>query len=100
MVTAAIRTPITQKRAAMWLRTSRIAASALAAEMLGVFLSVSLPFFRQVIQGKNGGNRAHGHAGAAINTFHRINEKLVYAFKLRRVLFGMDAVHRARIHAR
>src|SRR5216684_7265276 len=70
----------------------------LTAKVFGVDLGIGLPFFRQVVEREDGGHRTHRHARAAINTFDRINEQHVTAFKLRLVLLGVDAIHRARIN--
>jgi len=72
----------------------------LAAVMLGVFVRELFPFFREIIQSKNGGHRAYGHARAAINTFHGINKQHVSPFELGLIFLGVYAVHRTCIHAR
>src|SRR5581483_6333790 len=45
----------------------------LAAEKGGVLLGVVSPLLRQIVQSEDRRNRAHRHAGAAIDAFHRID---------------------------
>src|SRR5579884_612365 len=71
----------------------------LAAVVAGVLLGVVLPFFRQIVGGKDGRDRAHGNASAAINALYGINIKLGLVGVRGLVLLGVDAVYRARIHA-
>src|SRR5208283_340601 len=70
-----------------------------AAEVLGVALGVFFPLLRQVVERENGRNRAHRHAGAAINALHRIDVKHLFRGEFIAVLLGMDAVHRTGIDA-
>src|SRR5438445_9288032 len=91
--------PANEKRAASAAARWETLVQLLAAKILGVLVRVLFPFFRQVIEGKNGGYRTHRHARATINAFHRINEQHVGTLKLRFVLFGMDAIHWTCIHA-
>ena len=44
-------------------------------------------------------DRADGNTGAAINTFHRIDEELVGFTILRFIFLGMNAVYRASVDA-
>src|ERR1019366_1275089 len=44
-------------------------------------------------------NRADGNAGAAVDAFHRIDVKHLFAGELVVLLFGMDAVNGASVHA-
>src|SRR6185312_14015126 len=70
------------------------------AEILGVLFGIRLPLFRQIIQRKDSGNRAYRNARAAIDTLHRVDKKLIGAFKLRLIFFGVYAVDWASVHAR
>jgi hypothetical protein len=54
---------------------ARFQARILTSKVLGVLTFVFLPFFRQVVGSKNRGNRTHRHAGAAVDTFDRIDEQ-------------------------
>src|ERR1700738_1121366 len=65
----------------------------------GVDGCVALPLLRQIFEGENGRHRADRDASAAIDAFGRINVELLFVFKLRLVLAGMDAVDRANVHA-
>src|SRR5256885_14399338 len=60
---------------------------------------IALPLFRQVFQRENRGHRADRHARAAIDAFRGIDVQLLLGFMLRLVLAGVDAIHRAHIHA-
>src|SRR5262245_46460062 len=69
-----------------------------------VLLNVGVPFLGKVIQRENRRNRANWYAGAAVDALDRVNEELINLFEpgaavfVLRVLFRMDAVHRAGIH--
>jgi len=65
---------------------------------LGIFLGVACPFLRQIFQSEDRRYRASRYAGAAVDALVRIDVQLLNAFKLRFILFGMNAVHRADIH--
>jgi catechol 2,3-dioxygenase-like lactoylglutathione lyase family enzyme len=60
---------------------------------------ILLPFFGQVVQGKNCGHRADGNAGAAIDAFHRVNVELGNVVEgwatvvVGGVFLGVDAIH-------
>jgi hypothetical protein len=65
---------------------------------------VMFPLLGEIIQRKNRGDRADGHACAAIDTLHWIDVELRDFFKagaailIGRVLLGMDAIYRAGIN--
>src|SRR6478672_10609363 len=80
-------------------RWKTLVVQLLATEILRVLLRVFFPFFRQIIQRENGRHRTHRHARATIDALDRVNEQHLGTFKLRFVLLGMDAIHRACIHA-
>jgi len=85
------------KRAAFWLRAGN--DENLASEEGRVFLGIALPFFRQVVSGKDGRNRANRNTCAAINALDGIDEELLLIGVRSLVLLGVDTVYRARIHA-
>src|ERR1700730_11304550 len=58
----------------------------------------ALPFLGQVFEGEDGRHRANRDASATIDAFRRINVELLFAFELRLVLAGMDAIDRANVH--
>src|ERR1019366_10623035 len=67
--------------------------------VLRVELGEVLPLFRQIIQGKNGGDGADRDARAAVNALDRIDVKHRHFGEVRLVLAGVDAVNRANVHA-
>src|SRR5579884_161517 len=71
----------------------------LPSEIFGVALGVALPFLRQVVQRKDGGNRTHGNAGAAIDALDGIDVEHFFVGEGRLVFLGMNAVNRAGVHA-
>src|SRR5579863_5982113 len=71
----------------------------LAAEVGSVPLSVLRPLFGQVVQRKNGGDRTDRHAGAAVDAFHRIDIDHLFSREFFGVLFRVNAIHRAGVHA-
>src|SRR5579863_530430 len=75
------------------------AAGWLAAEVGSVPLSVLRPLFGQVVQRKNGGDRTDRHAGAAVDAFHRIDIDHLFSREFFGVLFRVNAIHRAGVHA-
>src|SRR5437667_12467311 len=60
----------------------------------------AVPLFRKIFERKDGGHRAHGNAGATVDAFSRVDVELSFSFESRFIFAGMDAVHRADIHAR
>src|ERR1700691_864345 len=52
-----------------------------------------------IFAGENSRHRADGNAGAAVDTFHRIDEELVGFTILRFIFLGMNAVYRASVDA-
>ena len=91
--------------AAYDLRRPRLVGTKLASfDVAGVLLNVGVPFLGKVIQREYRRNRANWYAGAAVDALDRVNEKLINLFEpgaavfVLRVLFRMDAVHRAGIH--
>jgi hypothetical protein len=71
----------------------------LASEEGRVFLGVGLPFFRQVVCGEDGRNRTHRNTGTAIDALDGIDKELLLIGIRSLVLFRVDTVYRARIHA-
>src|SRR5664279_4414045 len=71
----------------------------LTAEILGVALGVLFPLLGQIVERENRRNRAHRHAGAAINALDRIDVQHLFGRELIAVLLGVDAVHRTGIDA-
>src|SRR5690348_13454295 len=88
-----------EKRAAMAAARSETLVQLLPAKILGVLFRVFFPFFRQIVQRENSRDRANRYARATIDALDRVNEQHFRTLKLRFVLFGMDAIHRACIHA-
>src|SRR5216684_7548721 len=66
---------------------------------IGVDRGEAIPLFREIFERENSGYRANGYAGATINAFGRVDVELRFRLESRFVLAGMDAVHRAHIHA-
>jgi hypothetical protein len=62
--------------------------------------SVTLPFFREIFEGKNRSHRANRHARSAIDTFRGIDEQLLYPFVVGLILARVNAVDRANVNAR
>src|SRR5262252_2862918 len=91
-----LKTEARSTRAARWIFT----VWASAPVVLGVLLGIGLPFFRQVVESKNGRDWADRHASAAINTLHRVDIQHLRTSKLRFVLLGMNAIHRAGVYTR
>src|SRR5215813_11751561 len=89
-----------QKRAAVTSCAWKSLGRALAAEVFGVDLSIVLPLFRQIVQGKNRRDRTHRNASTAINTLDRIDEQHVRAFKLGLVFLRMYAIYGTGIYTR
>jgi hypothetical protein len=65
-----------------------------------------LPFFGEILEGKNGRDRADGDAGAAIDADGGIDIELSYLVEGRAAVIvgaafcGVDAIYRADVHAR
>ena len=57
------------------------------------------PFFREVVERKDGRNRAHRNVSSAVETFDRIDEQHLLALKTRIVLYRVNAIYRARVYA-
>jgi hypothetical protein len=70
----------------------------LSPEILGVLLREIIPFFGQIVEGKNSRNRADGNTSAAIDAFYRIDVEHRFGLEFRAVFFGMDAVDRASVN--
>ena len=71
----------------------------LAAEVAGVLFGEMGPFFRQIVCRKDGRNRARRNAGAAVDALDRIDEELIGIAVTVLILFGVDAVYWAGVHA-
>src|SRR5512142_1861034 len=67
------------------------------AVVLCIDFSVVLPFLWQVVQGKDSGHRAHGHASATIDALHWIDVQQFFCGKNRLIFSRMNAVNRAGI---
>src|SRR6266852_3940126 len=73
--------------------------------VVGVLLDVGVPLLGQVVQREDRRNGADRNAGAAVDALNRVDEELVYRIELwpavfvLRVLFRMDAIDRAGVHA-
>ena len=59
----------------------------------------SVPFFRQIVQRKNGGYRADGNAGAAIDALDGVDIKHLRVGEAGIFFFRMDTIDRARVNA-
>ncbi len=68
-------------------------------KMIGVDLNVLLPLFRDVFVTIDRFDRAGRLAGAAIDTFIRMDKKLLGAFEISFILAGMNAINGADINA-
>jgi hypothetical protein len=74
-------------------------------DVVGVLLDIGVPFLRQVVQREDRRNGADRNASAAVDTFDRVDEQLVHRIEPRpaifvlRVLFRMNAIDRAGVHA-
>jgi hypothetical protein len=74
------------------------AQGGLTAEKVGILLREALPLLRQIVGGKDGGNRADGNARAAIDALDRVDKQLIHFSVLRFILLGVNAIHRAGVH--
>src|SRR5271170_3285792 len=68
-------------------------------EVVGVDGGVAGPLFRQVFEGEDGGYRADGDAGAAVDAFDGIDVELLFGVVAGLVFARVDAVHRADVDA-
>jgi hypothetical protein len=68
-------------------------------EVLGIAFGESVPLLRQIVEGEDGRNRAHRNASTAVNTLYRIDIQQLLGRVSGLIFLGMNAVHRARIHA-
>ena len=70
----------------------------LAAEVRGVLFSKAGPLLRQVVERKDCRDRAGGNAGATVDAFDWVNEKLV-GFRVAVLVFlGVDAIDRTGVY--
>src|SRR6267378_1211880 len=67
---------------------------------IGVDWREAVPLFGKIFERENGGHGADGNASATIDAFGRVNIELRFGLERRFVFAGMDAVHRANVHAR
>src|SRR5216684_2806677 len=67
---------------------------------IGVDWREAIPLFGEIFERENGSHRADGNASATIDAFGRMDIQLRLGLERRFVLAGMDAVHRADVHAR
>lgn len=67
--------------------------------MSGVGLGIGSPFFRKIVDGEDRGDGANRNAGAAIDAFLRIDEKLLGFGVTVGIFFGMDAIDGAGVDA-
>src|SRR5581483_788631 len=81
-------------------RRRPIAPSLFLGVKVRVHRSEALPLFRQILESKNRSHRANRNASAAIDTFRRIDVKLLLVVKARLILARVNAIDRAHIHAR
>jgi hypothetical protein len=71
----------------------------LPSEVLRVPLGVLFPLLRQVVEGEDGRDGANGHASATVDAFYGIDIQHLLGRVLVRVLLGVNAIHRAGVHA-
>jgi len=71
-----------------------------AAEVIGVLFGEVGPFFGQIIQRKNSRDRAHRHAGSAVDTLYRVDVEHLRIGEPALILFRMDTVNGAGVDAR
>jgi hypothetical protein len=71
----------------------------LAAKKGRIFRGEIRPFLWQIVHCKNRRYRTYRDACAAIDTFDRVDIDHIYGFELGVILFRMDAIYRASIHA-
>src|SRR6266446_5882565 len=67
-------------------------------EVLRIPLRVLFPLFRQIVEREDGRDRAHGHAGAAVDALHGIDIQHLLGCELVGVLLGMNAIHRTGVN--
>src|SRR6266478_5360636 len=86
-------------------RLVRIRLELATRDIVGVLLDVGVPLLGQVVQREDRRNGTNRNAGAAVDALNRVDEELVYRIEPRpavfvlRVLFRMDAIDRAGVHA-
>src|SRR5437867_2042427 len=87
-------------------RLVRIRLELATRNVVGVLLDVGVPLLGQVVQREDRRNGADRNAGTAVDALNRVDEELVYRIEPRpavfvlRILFRMDAIDRAGVHAR
>jgi hypothetical protein len=57
------------------------------------------PFFRQVVERKNSGNRTYRHASAAVDAFHRVDIEHLLALEFLLIFLRVNAIYRAGVDA-
>jgi len=65
---------------------------------IGVHGGKLLPFFREILEGKDSGNGANRDASATVNAFHGIDVQHGFGLISRLVFARMDAIDRANIN--
>src|SRR6266446_3739776 len=86
-------------------RLVRIRLELAIRDVVRVLLAVVVPLLGQVVQREDRRNGADRNAGAAVDALNRVDEELVHCIEPRpavfvlRVLFRMDAIDRAGVHA-
>ena len=68
-----------------------------AFEIVGVDLREVGPFLGEIVEREDGGDRADGDAGAAIDALHRVDVDHVDRGEVRLVFFRVDAIHRTSV---
>jgi hypothetical protein len=72
----------------------------LAPEKGRVLLREIGPFIRQVVGGEDGGHWANRNACTAVDALDGVDVQHFFAFEVRFIFFGMNAIHRAGVDAR
>lgn len=86
-------------------RFLRIRLELATRDVVGILFDVGMPFLGQVVQREDRRNGADRDAGAAVDTFDRIDEELFHRIEFRpavfvpRVLFRMNAIDGAGVDA-
>jgi hypothetical protein len=68
--------------------------------MRSIYLLKFFPLIGQIVKGENSRHGADRNAGATINAFHRIDEKLLRFAEFRLIFARVNAIDRAGIHTR
>ncbi len=68
-------------------------------EMLGVDPLVVFPFFRQLVQHKDGCHGSYRNASSTVDALDRVDIKLRRGLVTGRILLGVDAVHGTGVNA-